>query len=170
MGVSVIEGFSQWLIGREFACIGVVTEDCGFAPWVGKIPWRRAWQPTPVFLPGESHGQRAWQAIVHMVAKSQTWLKRLNTHACMQMNLEDIMLSEIRQDTERHILYYLTYTRNLKNPDSEPAIARAGVWQKWGDGQWYKLSVTGWISSGNLMHSKVVIINNTVFSWNLLRE
>ena len=31
---------------------------CGFDPWVEKIPWRRAWQPTPVFLPGESHGQR----------------------------------------------------------------------------------------------------------------
>ena len=30
----------------------------GFNPWVGKIPWRRAWQPTPVLLPGESHGQR----------------------------------------------------------------------------------------------------------------
>ena len=30
----------------------------GFDPWVGKIPWRRAWQPTPVFLPGEAHGQR----------------------------------------------------------------------------------------------------------------
>ena len=30
----------------------------GFSPWVGKIPWRRKWQPTPVFLPGESHGQR----------------------------------------------------------------------------------------------------------------
>ena len=30
-----------------------------FDPWVGKIPWRRAWQPTPVFLPGESHGQRS---------------------------------------------------------------------------------------------------------------
>ena len=29
-------------------------------PWVGKIPWRRAWQPTPVFVPGESHGQRSW--------------------------------------------------------------------------------------------------------------
>jgi len=28
-------------------------------PWVGKIPWRRAWQPPPVFLPGESHGQRS---------------------------------------------------------------------------------------------------------------
>ena len=30
-----------------------------FHPWVGKIPWRRAWQPTPVFLPTESHGQRS---------------------------------------------------------------------------------------------------------------
>ena len=31
----------------------------GFYPWVGKIPWRRKWQRTPVFLPGESHGQRS---------------------------------------------------------------------------------------------------------------
>jgi len=30
-----------------------------FDPWVGTIPWRRAWQPTPVFLPGESHEQRS---------------------------------------------------------------------------------------------------------------
>ena len=29
----------------------------GFNPWIGKIPWRRAWQPTPIFLPGESSGQ-----------------------------------------------------------------------------------------------------------------
>jgi len=32
---------------------------CGFNPWVGKIPWRRAWQPSTVFLLGESHGQRS---------------------------------------------------------------------------------------------------------------
>ena len=30
---------------------------CRFSSWVGKIPWRRKWQPTPVFLPGKSHGQ-----------------------------------------------------------------------------------------------------------------
>ena len=30
--------------------------ECEFNPWVGKIPWRRAWQPAVVFLPGESHG------------------------------------------------------------------------------------------------------------------
>ena len=34
-------------------------EDPGFNPWVGKIPWRRKWQPTPVFLPGKSHGQKS---------------------------------------------------------------------------------------------------------------
>ena len=31
----------------------------GFNPGVGKISWRRAWKPTPVFFPGESHGQRS---------------------------------------------------------------------------------------------------------------
>ena len=31
----------------------------GNIPWVGKIPWHRKWQPTPIFLPGESHGQRS---------------------------------------------------------------------------------------------------------------
>ena len=30
-----------------------------FDPWVGKIPWRRKWQPTPVFLPGKFHGWRS---------------------------------------------------------------------------------------------------------------
>ena len=30
-----------------------------FNPWAGKIPWRREWQPTPVFLTGEFHGQRS---------------------------------------------------------------------------------------------------------------
>ena len=32
---------------------------CGFDPWVGKMPWRKKWQSTPVFLPGKSHGQRS---------------------------------------------------------------------------------------------------------------
>ena len=31
----------------------------GFNPWVGKIPWRREWQPTPLFLPEQFHGQRS---------------------------------------------------------------------------------------------------------------
>ena len=47
----------------------------GFDPWVGKIPWRRKWQPTPVLLPGKSHGQRRLvQATIHGVAKSRARL------------------------------------------------------------------------------------------------
>ena len=47
----------------------------GFDPWVGKIPWRKAQQPTPVFLPGESLDGGAWWATVHRSAKSHTRLK-----------------------------------------------------------------------------------------------
>ena len=45
--------------GKELTYQGRRLKRCGFNPWVGKIPWRRKWQPTPVFLPRESHGQRS---------------------------------------------------------------------------------------------------------------
>ena len=58
---------------------------CTFSPWVGKIPWRRTGQPSPVLLPGESHGQRSLAGYtVHRVTKSQTRLKRLSAHARRQ--------------------------------------------------------------------------------------
>ena len=41
------------------------TGDAGLIPWVGKILWRRKWQPTPVFWPGKSRGRRSLVAIVH---------------------------------------------------------------------------------------------------------
>ena len=50
---------------------------CGrpeFNPWVGKIPWRRKWQPTPVLLPGQSHGRRSLVGYHPRVTKSQTRL------------------------------------------------------------------------------------------------
>ena len=45
--------------GEEPTCPCRRRKRHGFDPWVGKLPWRRAWKPTPVFLPGESHGQRS---------------------------------------------------------------------------------------------------------------
>ena len=51
-------GFQGVTSGKEPACQCRKHERCGFDPWVGKIPWRKAWQPTLVFLPGEFHGQR----------------------------------------------------------------------------------------------------------------
>ena len=48
--------------------------NAGVNPWVRKSPWRRKWQPTPVFLPGETHGQRSLRATVHGVTERQTQL------------------------------------------------------------------------------------------------
>ena len=48
--------------------------DPTFGPWVGKLPWRRKWQPTPVFLPGESHGQRSLAGYSPWGCKSWTLL------------------------------------------------------------------------------------------------
>ena len=46
--------------------------DEGSNSWVGEIPWSRKWQPSPVFLPGEFHGQRSLGATVHGVAELDT--------------------------------------------------------------------------------------------------
>ena len=51
-------GFSGYASGKESGCQCGRHKRRGFQPWVGKIPWRRAWKPVPVFLPGESQGQR----------------------------------------------------------------------------------------------------------------
>ena len=48
---------TRWLSGKESAC---QCRSCKFNSWVvGKIPWRRKWQPIPVFLPGKFHGHRS---------------------------------------------------------------------------------------------------------------
>ena len=53
--------------------------DASSIPGLGRYPGGRAWQPTPVFLPGEPHGQKTWWATVHRVAKSKTRLKRFSS-------------------------------------------------------------------------------------------
>ena len=45
--------------GAQWLRICLPVQETWVNPWVGKIPWRRKWQPTPVFLPGKSHGQRS---------------------------------------------------------------------------------------------------------------
>ena len=49
--------------------------------------WRRKWQPTPVFLPGESQDSGAWWAAVYGVSQSRTWLKRLSSSSNIYLSL-----------------------------------------------------------------------------------
>ena len=53
--------FPHGSAGKEPACQGRRHRRHGFRPWVGEVPWGRRWQPTPVFLPEKSHGQRRLQ-------------------------------------------------------------------------------------------------------------
>ena len=65
--------------GKELACQCRRHKRLRFDPWVREIPWRRAWQPTLVFLPGESQGQRNLESYSPW-NHSQTWLKQLSKH------------------------------------------------------------------------------------------
>ena len=55
--LSINIGFLGGASGKELTCQSRRHKRYGLNPWVVKIPWRRAWKPTPVSLPGESHGQ-----------------------------------------------------------------------------------------------------------------
>ena len=59
-------GLPWWLSGKSSIYQGRIH---GFNPWVRKIPWRRKWQPTLVFLPGKYHEEGSLEATVHEGAK-----------------------------------------------------------------------------------------------------
>ena len=72
--------------------------------------WRRKWQPTPVFLPGESQGRGAWRAAVYGVAQSRTRLKRLSSSSryaddttLMAESEEELksLLMKVKEENER---------------------------------------------------------------------
>jgi len=79
-------GLPRWLSGKESAC---QCKRLRFDPWIRKMPWRRKWQPTPVFLAGKSHGQRT------LVGYSPPGCKRaghdwVTEHACTHSVLRSV--------------------------------------------------------------------------------
>ena len=73
---SISKGFPGDSVGKK------IPQQCrrpGFGPLVGKIPWRRKWQPTPVFLPGEFHGRRSLAS--YRGWKESDVTKQLSTHS-----------------------------------------------------------------------------------------
>ena len=72
--------------GQESACQCRRHRRCNFHPWVRKIPCRRAWQPTPVFLLGKSHGQRSLVGYNPQDCKGLDTTEQLSMHAHNQGN------------------------------------------------------------------------------------
>ena len=64
---------------KEHACQCSRHQRCGFDPWAKKI-WKRKWQPTPVFLPGKSHGQKSLMSYSPWGCKEPDTTEQLNHH------------------------------------------------------------------------------------------
>ena len=64
----------------------------GFNPWLEKIPWRKKWQPTPVFSPGESHGQRSLAGYSPGVTKRWTRLSDSAQHSTVNVNMVIVLI------------------------------------------------------------------------------
>ena len=75
----------RWLSGRESACQCRTCRRHGFNPWVGKIPWGRKWQPTPIFLPEKFMDRGAWRATVYGVTECQTRLSHYAHTSTLEM-------------------------------------------------------------------------------------
>ena len=83
----VVQGFPQWLRGKQPTC---QCRRLRLRPWVGKIPWRRKWPPTPVLLPGNSHGQRCLAGLQSM--GSQRVRRDLSTKQQQQLVVQWLRL------------------------------------------------------------------------------
>ena len=75
-----VKGLPRWLSGKESACQCRKHKKLRFDSLAGKIPWKRKWKPTLVFLPGKSHGQRSLAGYSPWGHKESDMTERLNMH------------------------------------------------------------------------------------------
>ena len=71
----MLPGLPTWFVSKESAC---QCRKHRFNSWARKLPWKRKWQPTPVFLSGKSHGQRSLTGYNHGVTKMLDTTQQLN--------------------------------------------------------------------------------------------
>ena len=74
---------------KESACPCRRHRRCRFNPWIGKMPWRRKWQPIPVFFPGEARGQRTLMGCCPWGLTEATRLKRLSSSSSSWEIMDD---------------------------------------------------------------------------------
>ena len=79
-----------WLSGKEPVC---QCRGHRFNPWIRKIPWRRKWQPAPIFLPGKSHGQRSLMGYSPWGHKRvrQYWATKQQQHKSCRRNSQEAL-------------------------------------------------------------------------------
>ena len=89
------EGFPGGTGGKESTCQCMRPKTPGFNPWVGKVPWRRAQQPTSVSLPGKSRGQKSLVGYSLQGHKELDRTKSTELRACVQVvYFDDVVLGK----------------------------------------------------------------------------
>ena len=125
--------------GNEPPCQCWRHKRCRFHPWVGKIPWRRAWQLTPVSLPGESHGQRS---------------------------LADYRPSGLKEPDRTKATWHLVDTHEIKSSQSACLLtAPASFYQQWRPAQF--LHSAAWMLS-SAVYYHIAVLPRTLLKFSAL--
>ena len=121
----------MWLLsGKGSACQCRRPRTCRFDPWIRKIPWRRAWQPTPVFLPGKYDGQR------RLVGCSPWGHRESDTTEWLSIHVNDFnLLSSKRTPALEHPpvnkpSFWIQYLKIIWTPYTRPEGKEDPDWQK----------------------------------------
>jgi len=77
--------------GKESSCQYRRPKRYGFSPWVGKIPWRRKWQPTPVFLLRKFHRQRSLAGYSPGGCKESDTTEHTHIHTSKDLNWDSMV-------------------------------------------------------------------------------
>ena len=106
-------GFPGNAGGKEPACQHTRCKRCQFNRWVRKIPWRRSWQPTPVFLPREYHGQTPLSMGSHRVRHD--WSNLGTNTSIWQINLITLIVKLTKLNHCKLIRCLLVGSKQLTN-------------------------------------------------------
>ena len=104
--LSIYIGFPGNSDGKKSACnVG----DLGLIPGLGRFPWKSEWLPTPVFLPGDFHGQRNLAGYSHGVTKSQTQLSDFHKVLYIYIYIYTYMAESLCYTAEINTTLYIKY-------------------------------------------------------------
>ena len=97
-------GFPGGSEGKESACNAGRP---GFDPWVGKIPWRRKWQSTPVCLPGEFHGQ------IPMLIHVDVWQKPIQYCKAIILQLKKNKFQKSKNKIICQVFFFFMFSARI---------------------------------------------------------
>ena len=132
---------------KEPSCQCRRRERCGFCPWIKKVPWRREWQPTPISLLGESHGQRSLAGYspwgckeLDMSEATQHMYIRISclfcTRHCSSKSFTNMNSFDPRMNPMRQVLllpFYRCGTEKLNELSKVPWLVIGPLWNWYSD-------------------------------------